>query len=374
MPPLLLALSFVAWSLAAPSPPSPQAVEAPWQARIAAVFADARAPAPSRDAALDAAVALVAATDAEQDVRALLRGAGVHDGLILPVLVVAPDAPATAAQFTAWLATQVVPQGVTHYGLAAGPGRLAAVFVRRLVTLDAPLRPPRGERLLSVAGRLRRGFAEPTFLLARPDGQIDSLRPALRRGRLQALVPFVAGDGRYALELLVRGPRGLEVAALTELEVGAGAPPLPTVRLLPGPRAADAPADAAFTPEELLLARVNTERLRLGLSPLSADPRLARTARDHARAMARAGVVAHRLPGGRDALDRVRAAGLSTARFFENVAMAPTLEAVHAELWASPSHRQALIDPLVARAGMGVAAVDGPTGRVYYVAQHLAAR
>ena len=110
------------------------------------------------------------------------------------------------------------------------------------------------------------------------------------------------------------------------------------------------------------------------LHDLVLDSRLTTTARRHAAAMARVGIAAHKLPGGSGARARLRRAGVHTKRFYENVALAATVEQAHRELWDSPSHRVALIDPLVRRVGVGVVRRPSEGGHALFIVQHLAAR
>ena len=107
---------------------------------------------------------------------------------------------------------------------------------------------------------------------------------------------------------------------------------------------------------------------------LKHDPTLQETATEHAKNMAKLGVVAHVLPGGEPPAERLGAAGIRTRRFFENVALARTVEQAHAELWESPSHRMALTDELITHIGVGVARSIGADGPVLYIVEHVAHR
>ena len=123
-----------------------------------------------------------------------------------------------------------------------------------------------------------------------------------------------------------------------------------------------------------LFESINAERARLALPALEWSDTLHQTASDHAAAMAAAGRAVHVLTPGETPRARLSRAGVRTRRFFENVAMAPSVDRAHAELWASPSHRRALIDGLVTHVGVGVSRVDAPDGPVLYITEHLAYR
>ena len=341
-----------------------------WPHRVEQVFRRAHRPPPVRDAALDAAATRAANAGLDVDVRAMLREHGVYDGFIVPLVAVAPHEPEVAAGLLHYIRRHVAPQHVTHYGLSFSGQRLAAVFVRRNLELE-PVKPLAStHRFAPVRGRLAPGFEQPRIFVARPDGGVIQIQvPPTAQRRLDAVVPL-PDDGRYLFEVLAIGPRGQEVIALLPVDVGDAPTVLPTVRLGRTIKPFASPNKLA----RRLLELVNRERARFGLHKLGLDKTLRRTASAHARSMAKTGVVAHVVPGGTDAIARVAAAGVHTTRFYENVAMAPTIERVHAELWASPSHRHALLDPTVTKVGIGVAPVSAGNERVLYVVEHLAAR
>ena len=179
---------------------------------------------------------------------------------------------------------------------------------------------------------------------------------------------MVGGDGRYLVELLADGPSGREVLALLPVTVG-DLPSLPTLKLAAPPRE----AQSARALAERLVGLINEERRRRGLRLLKWDRRLHGSATDHAHAMAKRGMPVHVLPGGRGPLDRVAAAGVIAAVFYENVALARTVEQAHAELWDSPSHREAMLDERLTRIGVAVVPASSGGVPVLYVCEHLAA-
>ncbi len=179
-------------------------------------------------------------------------------------------------------------------------------------------------------------------------------------------VPLDEGQGSYWVELVAQTERGREVAALFPITTD-GAPLTPVVlgRVRPPrPSARDAAARG--------LALLNRERERLGLKPLALNRDLTHTATTHAKAMAREGIVAHVLPGGHPPGIRLARSGVITDLFYENLALADSVEACHEQLWASPSHRRALLDERLNAVGIGVRSVETDGGRLLYVVHHLA--
>ena len=78
------------------------------------------------------------------------------------------------------------------------------------------------------------------------------------------------------------------------------------------------------------------------------------------------------LPGGRSPTARLANFDVTTERYHENVAMATSVPQAHADLWQSPSHRQALLDRRVNRIGVGITSVETEGGPIHFVVQHLA--
>ena len=121
-----------------------------------------------------------------------------------------------------------------------------------------------------------------------------------------------------------------------------------------------------------MIRLVNRDRRRLGLGSLRRSETLSRSAQRHAAEMAETGIAAHILPGGRSPTARLSTFNVTTERFHENVAMATSVPQAHADLWQSPSHRQALLDPRVNRIGVGITSVHTEGGPIHFVVQHLA--
>jgi uncharacterized protein YkwD len=124
-----------------------------------------------------------------------------------------------------------------------------------------------------------------------------------------------------------------------------------------------APLEALAGPEAELFARVNAVRAEHQLIPLRPSPELAAVARAHAQDMARRGYLAHESPEGKNALDRVTAAGVTGFRLLaENIGQSNVggdrVEAIVVEWMRSHDHRENVLNPAFNAAG--VAVVDAP--------------
>ncbi|MGB8510740.1 MAG: CvpA family protein [Pyrinomonadaceae bacterium] len=109
--------------------------------------------------------------------------------------------------------------------------------------------------------------------------------------------------------------------------------------------------------EAQMLALVNEERAKVGLSQLAPDPELTEVARLHSADMFARGYFSHYTPEGRDPFARMREAGVTFRTAGENLALAPTLSIAHTGLMNSPGHRANILRPQFGRLGIGV--LDG---------------
>lgn len=105
-----------------------------------------------------------------------------------------------------------------------------------------------------------------------------------------------------------------------------------------------------------VLARVNAERRRAGVSPLKANPLLDRAAQRHAEDMLRRGYFAHESPEGDKVRERARDAGYDWRAIGENIALGQTSVDEVMDTWMkSPGHRRNILDPDFKELGVGLA-------------------
>jgi uncharacterized protein YkwD len=163
---------------------------------------------------------------------------------------------------------------------------------------------------------------------------------------LVQLLADVAGGPRPVLEASVYAD-----ASPPSSYVGDAAPGEPT-----GPL--DPRADRATA----LLAMINQARESERSPALERDARLDAIAESHAQAMRRQRRVAHDAGDG-DPQSRVEAAALDPLTTGENIAHAHDIRRAHRVLWASPSHRENLLQARFDRVGIGVA--PDPDGSIW---------
>lgn len=288
-----------------------------------------------------------------------LAAAGIVDGDILPLALSAADTADAVRRLGVLLdAHRAAARVMDRAGASvrcpedAGPCDVRVVLSRRIVALDAPPPLQADGRLLTLSGRISKGWTDPEVLVLDPAGRVADVpvRPGPGR-RFTADVPLARVGGRHRVEILARGAQGLAVAAL--FTVWAGPPPLalPVVRLLPDRPLADLVAE---------------DRAAAGVPRLERDPALDAAAQAHAREMLRDGWFGHVAPSGAGPTDRVAAAGVAARRVLENLSVAAREADAHAALMDSPGHRRNVLDPRVTHFGVGVAAT--PAGQVYVAA------
>ena len=132
------------------------------------------------------------------------------------------------------------------------------------------------------------------------------------------------------------------------------------------------PTAAALTVTDVefqSLALINESRAESGLGQLAGDPGAAAVARAHSEAMREGGFFGHTDPVAGGLRQRLRAGGVSFSAAAENVVQvrhgANPAGVAHAELLASVTHSDNLLDTRFELAGIGVAR----DGNVYWVTQ-----
>jgi Cysteine-rich secretory protein family len=126
---------------------------------------------------------------------------------------------------------------------------------------------------------------------------------------------------------------------------------------------------AQGSPAQQVMDLANADRAQHGLAPLKWDPALAQAAAAHAQWMAQEPALSHQYPGepGLDA--RCGAAGAHFRTIAENVALAPSPQALEQEWMSSPPHRANILNGSMD--SIGVALVR--RGGNYYAVEDFAA-
>ncbi len=249
------------------------------------------------------------------------------------------------------LAVSIRPEPAeTHVGIGAVTSgdrvHVVVLLSPRLASLEPfPRAIAPGERV-ALRGQLTT-LARPTVHVTSPSGVSRTAPLRREHARFDASLLFDQ-PGRWTVEVVGEGSRGPQVAALLTISCGGAPLDIPPTVDPPDP---DDPRQA----EERVVAAIARTRAQYGLSPLRASPALAQVARQHAEAMLRAGVLAHRLDPSDGAADRLRRARVPFALVLENVAKGPSAITAHRLAEDSPAHRQNILSPEATRVGVGIA-------------------
>jgi hypothetical protein len=108
-----------------------------------------------------------------------------------------------------------------------------------------------------------------------------------------------------------------------------------------------------------VMEATNADRAQRGLGPLNWDPALARAAQKHADLMVGQKALSHQYGGEADLDIRVGQEGAHFHVVAENLAAAPTPEALEEEWMHSPGHRANILDPRLNEIGVGLVRQGG---------------
>ncbi|MFE3644580.1 CAP domain-containing protein [Streptomyces sp. NPDC059169] len=131
------------------------------------------------------------------------------------------------------------------------------------------------------------------------------------------------------------------------------APSTPTATATPSAPASAAPASGATAK---VVALVNSERAKVGCSPVTVNAKLTKAAQDHSQDMAAHKNMSHTGSDGSDPGDRITRAGYSWSTYGENVAYGySTPESVMQGWMTSPGHKANILNCSFKEIGVGLA-------------------
>jgi uncharacterized protein YkwD len=246
----------------------------------------------------------------------------------------------------------------SHVGIGAAVAGDASAVAILLAERRARLEPfarklPGPTSPRTLCGILEPPLGAPEVLVTVPGGRVEHAAPSRLAGaRFCAPIPFPS-EGRYTVEILARGPRGPEVAALFFVDVGAAAGRAEA-------SVAREPPDPASARAEIL-ERVNALRSAVGAPPIRIDPRLSAIAQSYSDRMVAERFFAHVAPDGSTLFQRLRRDGYAHRGAGENLGRADGPLAAHFGIEHSPGHRLNVVNARWSFLGIGIAAaiVDG---------------
>jgi uncharacterized protein YkwD len=251
--------------------------------------------------------------------------------------------------------------GFAESGSRAALCVLLAVRKFELKSVTRSFARPPGR--LPVCGTLAPPLESAELFVTLPSGAVE--REPMRAGEHGLCGTFTAQSrGRYVVEVLGRGPRGPEVAALFFVTVGSS-----------GASADQQFIEPASTAEarRAVATRINALRRTMGLSPVAPDRVLDAVAQAYADRLASEGFFSHVDPTGGDLKSRLAAARYRFSAAGENLGSSSGPLAAHFGIEHSPGHRLNLLERDHRALGLGIAtrAGDGLTVLVQVLAAPL---
>lgn len=247
----------------------------------------------------------------------------------------------------------------THVGIGAavhGDGSaIVVLFSQRRARMQPFTRHfPTAPGVRELCGILESPLQSPEVAVTRPDGTVERATLASSSGaKFCARVPLEK-NGRYTLEVLGRGPKGPEVAALFFVDVGA-------MKVRAASALGPEPKDVRSA-RNAILERINALRKAHGLLPLQLDDDVSNVAQAYSQRMAREHFFAHVSPGGDTVGQRLRAAHYPFRGAGENLGSASGPLAAHFGIEHSPGHRKNLLEASWSRVGIGIAQEQTESG------------
>ena len=244
---------------------------------------------------------------------------------------------------------------INRYGIMAGQGRDVVVVIGVVeATLDDFPRAVAPGGSLRLSGDISDRFERASVFSTTPDGQVKEHPMTDRDVDISVAFPSV---GVYKLEVMGYGASGPVVLVNVPIHVGVAETADTTVTGEADPNLTIEEAEAA------MLALLNEERTRRGLTPVAPDPELRALAVAHSTDMAEHRFFGHVSPTTGTPEDRVTKANLRVSKVGECVALEVSPAGAHRGLMDSPAHRAAMLEPAFTHVGVGVAFLDTAPGR-----------
>ncbi len=258
----------------------------------------------------------------------------------------------------------------SHVGVAAVDGKTHAAIVLVFAERKARLAPfPRRVKRVGtreqLCGELLPPLLTAEIYVTHPDGKVAKVPLTKAQGPAFCAPVLFRSPGRYTLEVIGRGERGPEVAALFFTDAG------PAAQAGKAEAAAAEPTTAAEA-RALILQRINALRAAHGAGPVSPDDRLTQIAQRYSDDMVAGGFFSHVAPDGTDLKARLSTGGYPHRLAGENLGLAGGPLSAHFGIEQSPGHRRNLLEGAYTAAGIGVAFQTTPDGAKVVVTEILA--
>ncbi len=223
------------------------------------------------------------------------------------------------------------------------------ILLDRMVDISALPREVRVGQTLRIQVRYSAPHRNPRLPITAPSGFVQRTQPLQTRPGFAEFEVRFAEKGRYTVEVLLDEPGvGPRVARILPVYAGETYPRRESTVQNTAPQFKDTQTAANH-----LFSLLNQERKKMGLSPVSRDPILERTAVDHSKDMALRGFFAHVNPEGKNPNMRYQARG-GFGTVGENIVIETQVDKAHRQLMASPGHRANILQADLTHVGIGL--------------------
>ncbi|MFZ5650609.1 MAG: CAP domain-containing protein [Bacillota bacterium] len=172
----------------------------------------------------------------------------------------------------------------------------------------------------------------------------------------------VKGNYKYYVEMFTDGGVSQPPSGGTAQPPVSDPPKHPVTN--PGTQPGSGSTAGLTADEQRMLSLVNSERAKMGLSPLSANLKLTEVARVKARDMIANNYFSHTSPTYGSPFDMMRQFGITYHYAGENLAGAPAVDTAHTNLMNSPGHRANILKANYNEVGIGIIS-GGPYGKMF---------
>ncbi|MGC9042896.1 MAG: CAP domain-containing protein [Myxococcota bacterium] len=207
---------------------------------------------------------------------------------------------------------------------------------------------------LNLNFTIRTGYKDPILYYSPPSGDVTRKRPAIsEKGEYFDSYPLDGGEGKYLVQIMVRGENGVEPAFLipiyTGVPIGDIKRELQTYINLEDNTRNVSPEEA----KEMLYKAINYERKKMRRGTLILNPILSKIAQEKSKMMAEKQLFGHEVTEKR-LEDMLKANNIKFSSVAENIGLNSSPRMAHFLFMSSPAHRGNILNSIYNEVGIGV--------------------
>lgn len=291
-------------------------------------------------------------------IRPLLWAYGVYDFLYLPTAFVYKSEESLKDLIKGFLAT-IANREFFNCGVGVADfkekKKIATIVCSKRVieAMDLPKIMNEGSYLNLEFGIIE-GYKEPLIYISPPSGDVKKVVPAVgEKGKFTYSYELSGGEGKYLVQIIVRGKNGVEPVFLIPVYVSVSPADIEkeiTSYIDIEDNTKHVLTDAA---REMLLKAINFERKKINLPPLKTNLSLEKIAYSKAKAMAEKQLFGHEVENLE--IERLmRSKNIAFYKVAENIGLNSSPRMAHFLFMSSPAHRANILNPIFTEVGIGI--------------------